>query len=113
MKHKETGRTLHLVLKRKWYEMIGQGVKTEEYREIKPYWWNRLSVDDCQCPCTFLSDIDVYGNKREDCVCFHRGYTSTTMTFKIRHISVGYGNPELGAPTDREVFIIRLGERIG
>lgn len=28
-------KTLHLPLKAKWYEMIENGVKTEEYRE----WW--------------------------------------------------------------------------
>ena len=35
-------KTLHLPLKAKWYEMIESGVKTEEYREIKPYWMKRL-----------------------------------------------------------------------
>jgi hypothetical protein len=35
-------KTLHLPLKAKWYEMIESGVKTEEYREIKPYWIIRL-----------------------------------------------------------------------
>lgn len=35
-------KTLHLPLKAKWYEMIESGVKTEEYREIKPYWENRI-----------------------------------------------------------------------
>ena len=29
-------------LKAQWYEMIESGVKTEEYREIKPYWNQRL-----------------------------------------------------------------------
>lgn len=35
-------KTLHLPLKAKWYNMIESGVKTEEYREIKLYWINRL-----------------------------------------------------------------------
>ncbi len=30
--------TLDLVLREKWYRMIESGVKTEEYREIKPFW---------------------------------------------------------------------------
>ena len=34
---------LHLPLKAQWYEMIESGVKTEEYREIKPYWVQRLT----------------------------------------------------------------------
>lgn len=98
---KETKSILHLVLKRKWYEMIEKGVKTEEYREVKPYWETRLMWKG------------LGYMKKFDFACFSLGYTSTTMTFKIKHIIVGYGNPEWGAPTDREVFIIRLGERIG
>ena len=33
---------LHLVLKKKWYEMQERGEKTEEYREITPYFMVRL-----------------------------------------------------------------------
>ena len=35
--------TLYLpLIKKQWYEMIESGEKTEEYREIKTYWWKRL-----------------------------------------------------------------------
>ena len=30
--------TLHLTLKKQWFDMILSGVKTEEYRDIKPYY---------------------------------------------------------------------------
>ena len=33
---------LYLFLKYKWYDLIESGQKTSEYREIKPYWINRL-----------------------------------------------------------------------
>lgn len=33
---------LDLVLKGKWYDMISDGIKREEYREIKPYWIKRI-----------------------------------------------------------------------
>ena len=33
---------LHLNVNRDWFELIGQGYKTEEYREIKRYWISRL-----------------------------------------------------------------------
>ena len=33
---------LDLPLKKEWYNMIESGIKKEEYREIKPYWCNRL-----------------------------------------------------------------------
>jgi hypothetical protein len=35
-------RTLHLTLKRRWFEDILAGRKTEEYREDKPYWHQRI-----------------------------------------------------------------------
>ena len=105
-------KTLHLVLKAKWYDMIASGEKKEEYREIKPYWEKRLleGVGEDEegegetCCHVFYVDYDR--------VCFHRGYTSTTMTFAVESIGTGQGNPEQGAPADRDVFIIRLGERL-
>lgn len=35
-------KTLHLNLKRKWFDMYLSGEKKEEYREIKAYWCSRL-----------------------------------------------------------------------
>lgn len=107
-------KTLNLVLKHKWYDMIDRGEKPEEYREIKPYWTKRL---------TDYNNIhkwfeDIYKRKfnvsiphRYTHVCFHKGYTSTTMTFEINRIVIGTGNPEWGAP-DKPVFIIKLGQRV-
>ena len=31
-------KTLHLVLKHKWYDMIARGEKKEEYRSISSFW---------------------------------------------------------------------------
>ena len=101
-------KTLHLPLKAKWYEMIESGVKTEEYREIKPYWTERL---------TYVSAIDFEGEhlhsvvKHFTHVKFSYGYTKRTMTFEIESITIGKGKPEWGAPTE-DVFIIKLGKRI-
>lgn len=38
-----TNNTLHLTLKRRWFEEILAGRKLEEYREDKPYWRQRLT----------------------------------------------------------------------
>ena len=38
----KVSKTLHLVLKRKWWDMIASGVKREEYREVTLYWAKRL-----------------------------------------------------------------------
>lgn len=37
-----TVRTLHLPLKRKWFDLIKSGEKTEEYRLVNDYWRKRL-----------------------------------------------------------------------
>ena len=132
MKLKKGLKILHLVLKSKWYDLIEQGIKLEEYREIKPYWCQRLQlcpcpyrytgtsldpghhlgtnyclIDNCPCPVTF----DVYC-KNYDIVCFHYGYTSRTMMFKIKSIGIGEGKPEWGAKTDTKYFVIKLGDKI-
>ena len=114
-------KTLHLPLKAKWYEMIESGVKTEEYREIKPYWVNRLAqcykwcalnvlthLDRCKQCHTNFNDIRTNGYTH---VKFSYGYTKRTMTFEIESIAIGKGKKEWGAP-DEDVFIIKLGERI-
>ena len=84
---------LHLPLIAKWYEMIDRGEKLEEYRENKPYWRKRL-----------LSN-------KYDAVKFRYGYTTRTMTFRIKQIRFGIGKKEWGAG-DNEVFIIELDKRI-
>lgn len=38
--------------------------------------------------------------------------TESIKTFKIDSLGIGRGNPNWGAPTDRGVFIIKLGKRI-
>lgn len=82
-------RTLDLVLKSKWFDMIFNGIKKEEYREIKPYWVKRFT--------TFS-----YSQVR-----FRRGYSNISMCFKIKSIKRGFGKQEWGAP-DKEVYIIKF-----
>ena len=98
-------KTLHLVLKRKWWNMIASGEKREEYRTQSDYWVKRL-VEGQYYGSDSLDRYKPYEN-----VCFHLGYTNTTMTFRIVCIYQGYGAPEWGGGKDR-VFIISLGERI-
>ena len=112
---------LHLVLKKKWYEMQERGEKTEEYREINKYWCRRLYTcytnapghwGQCQswptlefdCPCHNCDQSEL---KPYTHVCFHYGYTQRCFINRIDSITIGRGNPEWGAPTDRDVFIIK------
>ncbi len=107
--------TLHLFLKEQWYDMIKSGRKTEEYREIKPYWLVRfLDLDYTAFSVVFKPrkvGMKVIPQKFRF-VVFHRGYTDTTITMKVRYVAVGKGRTDWGAPKGREVFIIGIGERV-
>ena len=64
---------------------------------------------DGQCPFRkHIKDINCLDYTH---VRFRDGYTRRAMLYKIDEITVGRGNPNWGAPTDRDVFIISLGER--
>lgn len=104
-------KTLHLPLKKEWYEMIESGVKTEEYREIKPYWSKRLVGMDRPL-FSFRYGYQESNVSGYTYVKFSYGYTRRTMTFDIESITIGKGKPEWGAPADEEVFIIKLGKRL-
>lgn len=106
-------KTLHLPLKAKWYEMIDSGEKTEEYREIKPYWINRFT-EPLKIGLPLLHHPLLPHNRSGrayDAVKFSYGYTKRAMTFEIKSISIGKGKTEWGAPGE-EVFVIKLGKRV-
>ena len=86
---------LDLNLKRKWFDMILDGTKTEEYREIKDYWDKRLKKN--------------YSHIR-----FRNGYNKEApeMIVEVKGFRKGVGNPEWGAP-EEEVYILSLGEIVG
>lgn len=85
--------TLHLTLKRHWFDMIANGLKTDEYREIKPYWKTRLE------------------SRTYDVVRFRNGYSANapTLVVELRRIFIGHGFPVWGAPINEKVYILRLG----
>jgi len=85
-------KVLHMTLKREWFNKILSGRKTEEYREIKPYWSKRLA-------------------KKYDMIQFRNGYGANVPAFDIEllNIKVGTGKGFWGAP-DEEVYILSLGK---
>lgn len=118
-------KTLNLVLKGKWYDMIELGEKPEEYREIKPFWIKRfcyhfqnskvkreqpLCDGDC-IQCVGSDEIDGCAPYPFQYVRLYRGYTKKHILFRLDSIKVGIGNSKWGAP-NRDVFILKLGERI-
>jgi hypothetical protein len=126
---KKNNKTLCLPLKKEWYEMIESGVKTEEYREIKPYWILRLTRNNAKLNCRrrlrlyadyLASSPEVLEyNIENQLMCysdythikFSYGYTKRTMTFVLNRITIGKGKKEWGAPNE-DVFIIHLGKRV-
>ena len=127
---------LDLVLKKKWYDMIDSGIKTEEYREITPYWASRLlypiplsiknywqsavakafALVEENPRCFDLHNLLVgnYGTRGYDNVVFHLGYAKNrpTMVFALDKITIDKGKPEWGAEKDKLYFVIHLGERL-
>lgn len=87
-------RILHLTLKRRWFDMILSGEKTEEYREIKDYWTRRLA-----------SKLPI-----PDRVRFRNGYRpdSRVIVCELKSIDVGHGRPEWGAP-EEVCYVLKLG----
>lgn len=99
-------KTLKLVLKRKWWDMIASGEKKEEYRELTEYWESRLVDYPKWTHMGFFKEFDA--------VTFYLGYSKDrpSMTFKVKDIRIGLGKSEWGAEPGKEYFVIKLGERI-
>lgn len=94
-------KTLHLTLKKKWFDMIASGEKKEEYREIKDYWTKRLLHTDLSLNPYWL-------------VQFRNGYSkdAPTITLVCKGISISEGNPKWGAVEFQKYFVIELGNII-
>lgn len=103
---------LQLSLKTKWFEMTKSGGKTEDYREITPYWIKRL-----------CDDVEYYGKSWEgvfknfETNIMTLGYPKSTNTeriikFKHAGIEIREGKPEWGAEPGKLYFVIKHGGRI-
>lgn len=86
-------KTLQLTIKKKWFDMIENGEKIEEYRENKEYWRSRIDIND---PPDEILFINGYGHDRP------------AIKFRCLWVSLGKGNPEWGAPEEK-CFILHLG----
>ena len=85
-------KTLHLTLKKKWFDLILEGKKKIEYREIKPYWTKRL--------------FDSSGKpKRFDIIEFRNGYSRGARKMRVEwkgvRVNEARGEYEIGL---RKVF---------
>ena len=121
---------LQLSLKTNWFKMTKSGEKTEDYREITPYWIKRLTFNNIE-----LSDEDINyalcafrdGYTQEEIINIYglyiKQFKTNTMTLgypkkdnherilKLEHkgISIGFGNPNWGAEPNKLYFVIKHG----
>jgi len=77
-------KTLHLTLKKKWFDQILAGTKKIEYREIKPYWTKRLFDDKGEA-------------KKFDIIEFRNGYSKGCRRIRVefKGLRVGKKNYEI------------------
>ena len=126
-------KTLHLTLKKQYFNEILAGEKTEEYRELKPYWISRLLkgqnegvelsaqeyndlISDLQ------SQLDNFDSAAEDLlgyfglaldyydqIIFRNGYAKNapTMIVELKGIQIKRCNTPLG---NKWQFAIKLGK---
>ena len=120
-------RNLQLLLKTKWFEMTKAGIKKEDYREITPYWCNRLLLvngkpegekmwDTILCYYGIQASFNLLGAsfKGFDSNTMTLGYPKSTDTeriLKLEHkgIEIRTGNLEWGAEPDKYYFVILHG----
>lgn len=94
---------LTLPITRKWFDMILSGEKTEEYREVKPYYDSRFRR---------LFDMDESNNPTgldEQPILFRNGYSHTSPSFTaICTLSKGEGRTEWGAKPHKRYWILNI-----
>lgn len=132
---------LQLSLKTKWFEMTKAGIKTEDYREINPYWAKRLLLWQKEDLKINLDDFDIKQLCKELNECYSEedvfyeidnwyltfktitenimtlGYpkgTNTARILKLEHkgIEIRTGNPDWGAEPDKLYFVIKHGSLV-
>lgn len=93
---------LILPIKKKWFNMIASGEKTEEYREIKQYYYKRFET---------IGLIDKFGLPvvNEAWVVFRNGYNPKNPQIKARvTLDIKGGKPEWGAELGVEYYVLRI-----
>ena len=87
---------LTMPIERKWLDMIISGEKTEEYREIKPYWtirFQRYFTGKAPRPVRLKAGYNGRRSPHADVMCT---------------VSVGTGRPEWGAEPGKVYYVLRI-----
>lgn len=98
---------LHLVLKKKWFDLIASGGKKEEYRCETPYWDVRIAGWENKAKGT----DDEEG--KTCVVAFSCGYRKPTMWCLLTMLTYSLKSkfPEWGEPKEPH-YVIVLGDRV-
>lgn len=115
----EANNVLPLVLEKKWFKKIVSGEKTEEYREIKPYWASRLVNQKAESGEVLFDEFGGYCRvlgkpeyKPFTHVLFYAGYAKDRQVVEKKIESISIGKPQKGmCPEEwlnRDVFIIKF-----
>ena len=110
---------LILPIKKEWFDKIKSGEKTEEYREIKPYWIKRLVNQDAD---SGFIGCDEHGNNSTifgtleyipySHVLFINGRTNKYPRIEKELVSITVGKPQKGLCPDefldKDYFIIKF-----
>lgn len=102
---------LTLPIKKQWYSLILQGIKKEEYRDIKPYYTSRFSKALIGISGENIENYirDNSEKYRRFKVRFRNGYSTTSPSFiAIVSISIGEGNPEWGAEPRKKYYVLKI-----
>lgn len=112
-------KVLPLVLEKKWFKKIVSGEKTEEYREIKPYWASRLVNQQAESGEVLFDEFGGYTTvigepeyKPFTHVLFYGGYAKDRQVVEKKIESISIGKPQRGmCPEEwlnKDVFIIKF-----
>lgn len=93
---------LTLPIKREWFNMILCGIKTEEYREVNPYYEKRFRNIG-------LLDSAGMPTPMEATILLRNGYSKSSPTIMV-DVTMAYGEGclEWGAETGERYFILQI-----
>jgi hypothetical protein len=77
---------IEIPIKKKWFDMIREGIKKEEYRDIKKYWISRLIRKDMRGK--YLKPGVNYKREGLDAIVFVNGYGALKPRVKVKVKSV-------------------------
>lgn len=101
-RQKERCNMLILPIKKKWFDMIASQEKTEEYREIKPYYRKRFET---------IGLLDVYGLPvvNKVWVILRNGYSTKSPQIEAEvTLDIKEGQPEWGSEPGVEYYVLKI-----